>query len=835
MGSGAEVRSTIVTNRVSKHLNAHGIFYATILPVAIVARLIFLNAHGFWFDEGNSIQLARRFLEPGLFTRGTAGPESPLWIGLLWLWLGLNETELWLKLLPAALSILSVAAAYFAVHRFFGSLGHALYVALLVALSPFCVYYARELRTFSLYALTGFTCFYYFTRLLENEKDRTANIGYVLAATATFYAHYFGALWVAAIGLSYLLVSLRIRRRITRWLALHTVSAVLCIPGMWFALVASRYTDHSKWGVAKPTAKSLLITIKNFMVGFTALRPLYVAALLVAVVLVAAAAVRLLRARMYKKLAVLTLTASIPALLCALSMFDRAPYFDRYVIPAALPVYMMVCIGALGTRPPRSATSVTVAAVAAILPVSVMLAGLPAIWFDNLHPATHHRPGIRYKIDNRALASYIADHWQPGDLVAHASHVTIPPMRYYLPERYGKYVVLTEDDIRGHVASYNMEEAFVKLGTYPEQIQQYLYRPEHESARLWMVVSWWEPFAREDPAERVLAWCDAHLQLVDHAAFRGIDLYLYATDRSAAWRRIARVVDGVEPVDVYPERETPVLPASPLPEPPEQQGGWSSSTTVYFDGVDREHLKCVVRPETPGSRTYEYTVYETAYMVEAVSFSKRKPESDVWRINTEYNPAPPPPFFPNACLSVALDTNPPAADDSVKREIEVGPGRYSVFVHGFFDGLPENQYRANLHIAVADQKLPRLNFNFPDRDPGWYWVRAGYITLTGRRSVEITMHASNMDNLPAAYLDVDKLALVAEDENVEDGRVPEPANPPVAAAGTVTATQESPATVTVKNGPWDKQAGQIDVFVVDSSTGHEYRLFMRRAIVESTG
>jgi len=821
-------------DRAVVHLESHRALYTVVVPVAVLVRSLYVNAHGFWFDESNSVHIARRFFEPGLFTRGLVGPESILWLGLVRVWLALSDAELWLKMMPLLLSVLSVVAAYYAARRFLGDSVRAVYVALMVAVSPFHVYYACELRTFALYALTGFTAFYYFARLLDNERDRTALVGYVLAVTATFYAHYIGLLWAVALGLAYAAAVWGDWRRIGRWLAVNTVVAAVCAPGLWCFLAAARLIYSGQWVLPRPGWKSPAITVKNMVVGFTAARPLYLAATVVAVILVLTAMVRTMRSRAYRRLIVLLITAGLmPATIFVLSYFGRASsYLDRYFTPAMLPLYMLFCIGAMGYGPEGMRRFRRTRIVFAAIPVAVMSAGIPSVWRDAIHPAIRHRPGVRYKIDNRAVAEYINAHLQTGDAIGHASHVTLQPMRYYLPEHAGKYVVLTEADRRGLVSSYPVREIWMKAGMYPERIERYL--DETEAVRLWLVVSWWEPFAREDPPERMLAWCDGHLPMLDHAAFRGIDLYLYDTDIGGTARRAARILDGAGPVDVYPSGKTASRVTEPARVPRQHQGGWSSGTTVYFDQPPRQPMsagqdtRVVVRPETDGVHTYQYVVYHTAQLVEAVSFVKEQPSSDLWRINVVYNPSPPPPrTFPDTCLSVALDKEMPAANDIVARELAVPPGSYDVFVRALLEGLARNEHRVALHVALDERKLPRFDCNIPGIEARWDWVRLGSAEIDGPGPHRVTMSVTNPGNLPVAYLDIDKLALVAAGTKSADLPTPGVAAPPVLAQGSVSATRDSPATIALPMNLSVDESGQIDVFVVDTATRHEYRLFFR--------
>ncbi len=490
-------------NRIRAHLNSHGLLYFIVVPVATLLRLLNINAHALWYDEGNSIMAAERLFEPGLFTQGLVATDPILWTIFLRGWYMVSHAELWLRMLPMLLSVLSVAAAYFAARRFFGDSARAVYVALLVALSPFHVYYARELRTYALYALTSFMAFYYFARLRDNERGRHATVGYVLTVTATFYAHYLGIFWIVALSVAGMAQWWGAWRRVGRWIAVNAVAALLCAPGLWCLLAALKVIYKSpEWVLPRPGLRSPIITVKNMIVAFTPLRPLYITAAAIAVILVLTALVRLARRRAFRTLAVLLVTAVLtPMSIFVLSYCSQtSSYIDRYFTPTMLPFFMLICVGAIGHRLEPSGRFRWMRTVLAAAPLAVMSAGLPSVWTDDIHPAHIHRPGVRYKIDNRAAAEYIDAGWQNGDVIGHASHVTLPPMRYYMErERAGKYLILTEDDTRGVVSGYPLRDAWLKSGLLPERIQHYM--GDRSAKRLWLVVSWWEPFAREEPPD----------------------------------------------------------------------------------------------------------------------------------------------------------------------------------------------------------------------------------------------------------------------------------------------------------------------------------------------
>ncbi len=120
---------------------------ALIVLLAFALRVHALDAQSLWNDEGNSLRLARRSL--GALVEATARDiHPPGYYVLLKAWIALaGESELALRMLSALQGTLTVAVTV-ALGRAFG-VRTAWLGALLVALSPFAVYYSQEARMYA--------------------------------------------------------------------------------------------------------------------------------------------------------------------------------------------------------------------------------------------------------------------------------------------------------------------------------------------------------------------------------------------------------------------------------------------------------------------------------------------------------------------------------------------------------------------------------------------------------------------------------------------------------------------------------------------------------------
>ena len=80
--------------------------------------------------------------------------QTPLYFGVLKVWLSLGDSEFWMRLLSALFFVFTVPVVY-VIGRTMGNRRAGLYAACLVATAPFLLHHAREAR---MYALLTFFC-----------------------------------------------------------------------------------------------------------------------------------------------------------------------------------------------------------------------------------------------------------------------------------------------------------------------------------------------------------------------------------------------------------------------------------------------------------------------------------------------------------------------------------------------------------------------------------------------------------------------------------------------------------------------------------------------------
>ena len=205
---------------------------AAVLAAAAALRACEISRESVWVDEALSVRLARLGW-PALFAGTAEDGHPPLYLALLHVWIAcFGTSEAAIRSLSAVLGVLAVAAVY-AFGRVWFDQATGLCGALLVALSPYHIYYSQEARNYSLLVLTT-ALSYLGLALVRHRPGRGSEVVYVVATLAMLYTHVFGVFaWIAQ-NLYVLCVDggggAPSRRR---WTLLQAVVVAFLVPWLW--------------------------------------------------------------------------------------------------------------------------------------------------------------------------------------------------------------------------------------------------------------------------------------------------------------------------------------------------------------------------------------------------------------------------------------------------------------------------------------------------------------------------------------------------------------------------------------------------------------------------
>ncbi len=238
-------------------------------------RVYRLDAQSFWFDEWLSFDLARA---PLLYAPATID-RPPLYYVLLHLWIRIAGVyPFTFRFFSACCGALTVPLFYRLGRKTLGRQA-GMWAMTLAALSPFCVYYAQEARTYALTLTLILASNWALLAWLDTGRKRTLAL-YMAVTLACLYTHYVALLIPAAQGL-FVWLSRPGKQRHLQWLAALAAIGAAFAPWplhVWthMAELAHPATDMLIYTPMPPLQRAahiLWTTLVEFSVGRTVSGP----------------------------------------------------------------------------------------------------------------------------------------------------------------------------------------------------------------------------------------------------------------------------------------------------------------------------------------------------------------------------------------------------------------------------------------------------------------------------------------------------------------------------------------------------------------------------------
>jgi mannosyltransferase len=461
-------------------LTVAGIVVAAAVATGLVLR--FWTRSELWLDEALAVNIAHLPLSQ-LHEALKEDGAPPLYYVLLHYWMVLFGTSnAAVRALSGLLSVLTLPVAWVAGRRYGGS-SAAWAVLLLLATSPFAIYYGTEARMYALVMFLTACGFVALDRALR--RPRPGNLVAVAVVTAALlYTQYWALYLVAVLGLYLLLRNLfgRGRGLVKSWWALGAVvvGCLAFVPWWPTFVFQSRHTG-TPWGA--PTNFAAVI---NTITGFTDNQATLSTAgssqgrLLAVLYLVfgALAVFGIARDRWHVDLDLRTQPKSrgmafvvVGTLFVAIGggIVSHSAFSVRYASVIYVPLLLLVALGLLVVEAPKIRAVILLAAAAAGLAVAV--------------------PNISTQRTQAApVVNVLKEHAQPGDVVA------------FCPDQLGPatYRLMTPDTYKTTTFPRGTSPAFVDWVDYKSTIQhtnavsyaQGLVNEAGAGHRVWLV---WAP------------------------------------------------------------------------------------------------------------------------------------------------------------------------------------------------------------------------------------------------------------------------------------------------------------------------------------------------------
>ncbi len=476
-----------------------------ILGLAFLARIVALDAQGLWRDEVDQWRFALQSWGEMLRNFTRAGWNGPLYSPLLRVWIALTgESPFAMRFFSLLWGVLSVALLYVLVKRLVADTVHgenaARWSALLLALSPYMVWYAQEIKMYTWVPLLVLLALYALDRACIRPSWRWwATV--LIATSLAFYSHLLAALLIPV---EVLWFWLHPRRQPRAWQGGALTLALLTLPYLpmlrWIApmLLAERQTGYPAYTLAE-MATTLFggwtLGVSQSLSGGRL--PLYVALFLGMMALVGMAALTF--RKRFVALTQLWLWMLVPLLLLWLVSLRGPIFTDRYLIWAAPAFYVLAGTG--------------LATIHNFRRWSIVILLLHVLFLNGV--GLYRQATIPMKPQFQLATRYIEAHRAPDELLLFQIPYNHHVMGYYAETMLDPWAEAPFTNWRQEDGSY------------------YIYMPyvDKEMAALasgysgvWLVYS---EVALWDDRELVKQWLDVHWRLVDQQTYVGVTVYYY--------------------------------------------------------------------------------------------------------------------------------------------------------------------------------------------------------------------------------------------------------------------------------------------------------------------
>jgi mannosyltransferase len=238
-----------------------------VFAFALVARLIGISRRAFWYDEIQSMVYSH--LPPGDMLPSIIlfDPHPPLYYLQLHYWILLSTSETWARLNSVLWSILAAAALYILCRKLF-RFEFALCATLVFVVMPTGVFYAQEVRMYSMLMCLAAGSLYFAHQFLNVRSGQFESFGLFGFTAAFLYSHGSGFLLLISL-LAYAWLLWWQDRKIDRRL-FNRFLWILGAAAAFYALWLVKGFFFSMEHLQRPGIEEMVDTLSSLLIGFLA-------------------------------------------------------------------------------------------------------------------------------------------------------------------------------------------------------------------------------------------------------------------------------------------------------------------------------------------------------------------------------------------------------------------------------------------------------------------------------------------------------------------------------------------------------------------------------------
>ena len=230
----------------------------TVILVGLLLRLFRLGYHDLWYDEAMSIVLSNNYYNIW---------NPPLFYIILHYWIkSFGQSEFSIRLPGLLFSSLSIPSIYILGKTLFNRRVGTL-AAIIIALSPFQIWYAQEARSYSAVLLFSILSTYFLIMVLKGTS-RSWYYFTLFSILGIYTGEFYPVLLISQITLFFLYTLFYTDKREIKNLIFSFLFIFLCSLPWLNRYLAKLYFIKGGFWIPEPHLSSLVITLENFLAGY---------------------------------------------------------------------------------------------------------------------------------------------------------------------------------------------------------------------------------------------------------------------------------------------------------------------------------------------------------------------------------------------------------------------------------------------------------------------------------------------------------------------------------------------------------------------------------------
>ncbi|MFH1519725.1 MAG: glycosyltransferase family 39 protein [Candidatus Omnitrophota bacterium] len=456
----------------------------SLIALGAVLRFYHLDYFDLWFDEAWSVISAADLVHfLGTIIRRS---QPPLYCIILHFWINcFGDGEFALRALSAVFGTASIPLIFIIGKRLGGS-RVGLLSALILAVSPFHIWYAQEVRLYALSVFFSLGMVFVFLAAAESKRNpHWWLFGILIISLTSVYLNYFSILLLLPASIFYLSSK---RVNLAKIVSVLLLMVLFCLPLFSIAWQQILEVKDGFW-VKQPNLNIIFITLGNFLLGYNS----SVCQLILSAVIFSLAIIIWCLRYGRDKERLLLLGCTIFPLG---GMFVFSQYIPIYVVRYLIifsPFFYVILSSAIFNIPYKIIRWFILA-----VAVTMMVFSLLNYYQGVNITLSNFCYGVSPKKPFEPIIKYIKERKQAGDFIAHSGVNTLPSFLYYLRDVNidQKYLLIPEeqqDNYWKKIYTPSKKSVARRSAASPFYYETKVFglREEYYDARMWLISAGW--------------------------------------------------------------------------------------------------------------------------------------------------------------------------------------------------------------------------------------------------------------------------------------------------------------------------------------------------------